>query len=301
MGVWTIEVAEDHSYATHGFYSKNSSNPNLQNLPRASDPSIRRAFIPSEGHVLIDADWSQIEIRVLAHMSMARTIIDPLLAGIDVHSLTAADVFNHEYERVLQAAETHKDQRTDDDWVVAGHRTVAKMVNFGIPYNITGHGLSANLKKQADMDITPEECTQYIETYFVKHPDVGDYNRRLFETVRAQGYVTTMLGRPRMIGGLEGRRPNHHSVSQVYNTPIQGSAGELMKLKMIEFGNDPELKKMGVQMLLQVHDELLMEVPKENADDAAQYVKHMMAQQAVDLVVPTPADVQVGDNWGDLH
>jgi len=278
-----------------------SSGPNLQNIPRASDPSIRRAFVATKGHVLLDSDWSQIEIRVLAHMSQAMSILQPLWDGIDVHSLTAADVFGHEYGRVVEADSTKKELRTDDDWAVAEHRTVAKMVNFGIPYNITGHGLSANLKKQAGLDITPEQCDQYIEAYFESHPDVWQYNNNLLETVTQQGYVLTLLGRPRMIGGLGGRRPNHHSVSQVYNTPIQGSAGELMKLKMIEYGFDQELKKMGVHMLLQVHDELLMEVPEENAEDAKQYVKHTMAQQAVELAVPTPADVHIGDNWGDLH
>lgn len=278
-----------------------SSGPNLQNIPRKSDPSIRRAFIASKGHLLLDADWSQIEIRMLAHMSQAQSIVGPLLDGIDVHSETAADVFGHEYVDVLRSAETKKEDRTDDDWIRAEHRTVAKMVNFGIPYNITGQGLSANLKKQADLDIPPETCDEFISTYFDNHPDVSDYNRRLFEIAREQGFVTTLLGRPRTIGGLDGRRPNHHSVAQVYNTPIQGGAGELMKLKMIEFGNDAELSKMGIKMVLQVHDELLMEVPKENAKDGKQYVKHMMAQQAVKLVVPTPVDAHIGETWADLH
>ena len=278
-----------------------SSGPNLQNLPRASDPSIRRAFIASEGHLLLDADYSQIELRVLAHMARAQSLLGPLAAGIDLHSQTAAKVFNLTYEDVCAANKKKKEQRTKLDWDIAEKRTIAKAINFGIPYGISGHGLQRNLKTDAGIDLPTEQCDAYLDAYWVDHPDIYAYNERLLDRVRQQGEVRTLLGRPRPISGLHGRRPNSHSVNQTYNTPIQGSAGELLKLKMIEYGYDPELEAMGVKPLLQVHDELLFEVPKENAPVAVDYVKETMAQSAVQLLVRTPVDVQVGQNWGDLH
>ncbi len=304
MGVWTIEVAEDHSYATHGFYSKNSSAPNLQNIPKSSDPSIRRAFIPSAGYRFIDADYAQIELRVLAHLSQATTMLDPILQGIDIHSLTAASLADTTYAEVMEAvaaSKLHGVEMSERHKYLIRMRAIAKTVNFGIPYGISAQGILVNLQVKAGIRITLQECQQYLDKYWEDHPDVWEYNLGLIRSVRDSGIVHTYLGRQRPISGLRGKRANSHSINQTYNTPIQGSAGDLLKIAMLNMYRDQRFQDLGLRMVLQVHDELVIETPEENDAEGLELVQELMPQHLVPFSVPLDIDAQLGDNWGDLH
>ena len=281
-----------------------SSAPNLQNIPKSSDPSIRRAFIPSEGYRFIDADYAQIELRVLAHLSQATTMLDPILAGIDLHSLTAASLANTTYDELLEAvaaSKLHGVEMSERHQYLIRMRAIAKVVNFGIPYGISAQGILVNLQTQAGIRITLQECQLYLDKYWEDHPDVWEYNLGLIGSVRESGIVHTYLGRQRPISGLRGKRANSHSINQTYNTPIQGSAGDLLKIAMLNMYRDQRFQDLGLRMVLQVHDELVIETPEENDAEGLELVQELMPQHLVPFSVPLDIDAQLGDNWGDLH
>jgi DNA polymerase I len=255
-----------------------SSDPNLQNIPIKTPlgREIRRAFIADDGNVLISADYSQIELRVLAHLAEDETLIEAFRRGDDIHDQTALKVFGAE-----SAMDPHK------------QRSVAKMINYALLYGKTAFTLSK------DIGVTPEAAQQFIDAYFAGFPRVRAFIDRTLEEGRATGVVKTMFGRRRLVPELNSRNFQIRSAAErmAVNLPIQGSAADILKRAMIEvhtaLGPHPDAR-----MILTVHDELLFEVPKGRADEYAQIVRDRM-QSAVALRVPLTVDVGIGDNWKD--
>lgn len=255
-----------------------SLNPNLQNIPIRIEEGrrIRKAFVPAEADwVILAADYSQIELRVLAHISQDHNLIDAFQKGMDIHTRTAMDVFGIPAEAVT-----------------ADMRRSAKAVNFGIVYGISDYGLSQNL------GITRKEAAQFIERYFSVFDRVKGYMEEIVATARKQGYVTTLLNRRRYLPEIMDRNFNIRSFAErtAMNTPIQGSAADIIKLAMVNMAQ--ELKKLNLRsrMLLQVHDELVFEVPPEELEQMKALVPQVM-ESAIKLSVPLKADVSYGKSW----
>lgn len=256
-----------------------SSNPNLQNIPIRTElgREIRAAFVPRPGWVLIAADYSQIELRLLAHMSQDPVLVDAFTRNQDIHARTAAEVFGVEPAHV-----------TSD------MRRVAKTVNFGVIYGQTGFGLAKTL------GIDRKEADRYIESYFQVYAGVKRYIQETIETARQTGACATLLGRHRTIPDMLSRNPSARTFAErtAVNSPIQGSAADLIKLAMIELERDLSSEKYQAEMLLQVHDELLFEAPPAEVDDLKTLVKHRM-EKVYDLTVPLVVDVGSGPSWRD--
>jgi DNA polymerase I len=258
-----------------------SSNPNLQNIPIRSDlgRQIRRSFIPgSPDQVLLVADYSQIELRVLAHLSGDEGLREAFESGTDIHAATAATVFGLPLEQV------------DPEL-----RRRAKMVNYGLAYGMNAWGLAQRL------DIPPDEAEEILDGYFAGFPKIREYLRAQVEQARKDGFTETILGRRRYIPELTSgnRRLQALGERQALNAPIQGSASDVFKLAMI--GVDAALRDrddLDCHMLLTVHDELVFEVPADRVEDAAALVADRM-EHAVDLEVPLRADVGWGPNWAE--
>ena len=256
-----------------------SSNPNLQNIPIRTElgREIRAAFVPREGWKLVVADYSQIELRLLAHMSHDPVLVEAFRHGEDIHTRTAAEVF-----RVLPLAVTPEMRRQ------------AKAVNFGIVYGQTPFGLAASL------GIDRKEAEAYIHTYFELHAGVRKFIQETIAEVRKNGYAITIFGRKRPIPDMHSRNPNARSFAErtAVNTPLQGTAADLIKLAMIRIDDILRRDKLETRMLLQVHDELLFEAPPREAEQVVKMVKHEM-EAVHKLDVPLVVDVGVGNNWRD--
>ncbi|HYP07572.1 MAG TPA: DNA polymerase I [Bryobacteraceae bacterium] len=256
-----------------------SSNPNLQNIPIRTElgREIRAAFVPREGWVLVVADYSQIELRLLAHMSMDALLVKSFRAGEDIHTRTAAEVFG-----------------VGPLMVTPDMRRNAKAVNFGIVYGQTPFGLAASL------GIDRKEAETYIRQYFERYSGVKNFIAKTIEEVRRTGVAKTLVGRERPIPDMNTRNPNARSFAErtAVNTPLQGTAADLIKMAMIRI--DRELQRRGSQarMLLQVHDELVLEAPPDEVPELKQFVKREM-ENVYDLEVPLIVDVGVGSNWRD--
>lgn len=255
-----------------------SQYPNLQNIPIRMEEGrqIRKAFVPSEpGWRILAADYSQIELRVLAHISGDEGLKEAFVKELDVHTKTAMDVFGVPADRVD-----------------ANMRRQAKAVNFGIVYGISDYGLSQNL------NITRKEAAAFIEQYFQAFPGVRRYMDTIVEQARQDGYVTTLLGRRRYLADIRASNFNLRSFAErtAMNTPIQGTAADIIKLAMLRM--DEAIRERGLKsrMLLQVHDELVFEVPEEEVAVMEKLVPGTMAS-ALALDVPLVADVSVGTNW----
>ncbi len=259
-----------------------STEPNLQNIPIRTEVGrrIRRAFIPGdEGHLILDADYSQIELRIMAHLSGDRTLRDSFTAGEDVHTRTAALVF-----KVPQAEVTPEQRRR------------AKEVNFGIMYGMGAYGLASRL------GLTNEEAEQFIQAYFASYPGVQEYMLRTVREARQNGYVTTLLGRRRMIPEIasDNRRVREFAERTAINTPIQGSAADLIKVAMIRIQKRLEEEKSAARMIMQVHDELVFEVPRADAEALREMVRIEM-EGAIRLDVPIRVETGVAGNWLEAH
>ena len=256
-----------------------SSNPNLQNIPIRSElgREIRAAFVPQEGWKLIVADYSQIELRLLAHMSHDPLLVEAFRNGEDIHTRTAAEVF-----------------RVPPLMVTPEMRRRAKAVNFGIVYGQTPFGLATSL------GIDRKEAEEYIRTYFELNTGVRKFIQETIAEVRKTGYATTLHGRKRPIPDMHSRNPNARSFAErtAVNTPLQGTAADLIKLAMIRIDEILRREKLETRMLLQVHDELLFESPPAEADKTAQMVKREM-ESVYKLDVPLIVDVGIGENWRD--
>ena len=259
-----------------------SSDPNLQNIPIRTDlgKKIRKAFIPGDrNHLLVDADYSQIELRIMAHLSQDENLIRAFKEGADIHRSTAATVFNVPPEEV------------DDDM-----RRKAKEVNFGIMYGMGEYGLSSRL------GISIEEAEDFINKYFANYPKIKEFMEQCKEIARKQGYVTTLLNRRRFLPEIhsDNRQQREFAERNAINTPIQGSAADLIKVAMINIHKRIKKEHMKTKMIMQVHDELVFEVPKDELEKAKSLIKEEM-ENAIELSVPIKVDIGVGKNWLEAH
>ena len=256
-----------------------SVDPNLQNIPIRLDEGrkIRQAFVPREKDWLIySSDYSQIELRVLAHISNDEHLKAAFLEGQDIHASTAMRVFGIE--------------KAED--VTPNMRRQAKAVNFGIVYGISDYGLSQNL------GITRKAAQQYIDTYFEKYPGVKEYMERIVREAKEQGFVETLYHRRRYLPDINSRNYNIRSFAErtAINTPIQGSAADILKIAMIELDKRLKEEKLSATMLLQVHDELVFEVPETELERLDKLVSEVM-EHAVSLHVPLITDSSWGKTW----
>jgi DNA polymerase-1 len=262
-----------------------SSDPNLQNIPIRSEVGrrIRGAFLAKPGHVIVSADYSQIELRILAHFSEDPAFLDAFRTGQDIHLRTAAEVFGLPPESVT-----------------AEHRRVAKAINFGLVFGQSDFGLSQVLR------IPRAQARQYIDSYFARYVGVRRYMERAIADARDTGEVTTLLGRRRPLPEIRAARAQDRSYGErmARNTPIQGSAADLLKLAMIRVDAALEATRRssapGAELLLTVHDELVFEVPEAAVDTFKQWVKNEMESVYL-LKVPLVVDVGAGPTWGDAH
>jgi DNA polymerase I len=257
-----------------------STNPNLQNIPVRTvlGREIRAAFIPAAGNVLMSADYSQIELRLMAHFSQDPLLLDAYRTGKDIHTLTASEVFG------VDAATMDKETRAR-----------AKAVNFGIVYGISPFGLAAQL------NIDQKTAKQYIETYFDRYKGVKRFIEETLETVRRDQSVKTHFGRIRPIPDIQSRNPNMRGFAErtAINTPLQGTAADLIKLAMLKIDQLIRDRKLKSRMTLQVHDELLFDVVPEEADELQDLVKREM-EHVAEFSIPIVAEVGVGKNWRDI-
>ncbi|MCW3490884.1 DNA polymerase I [Dethiobacter alkaliphilus] len=258
-----------------------STEPNLQNIPIRLEEGrrVRRAFVPGKkGNLLLSADYSQIELRILAHVSKDPVLIDSFRNEEDIHRRTAAEVFGVLPEDVTSEL-----------------RDRAKAVNFGIVYGISDYGLSQQLK------IPRQEAKEYISRYFERLPGVRDFIHNVVEDAKKNGYVTTLLNRRRYLPDINAKNFNQRSFAErtAMNTPIQGTAADIIKLAMLRV--EEALAGMDdVQMVLQVHDDLVFEVKEESLINVARLVKKQM-ESALELAVPLTVDVKAGLNWAEMN
>jgi DNA polymerase I len=254
-----------------------SNNPNLQNIPIRTElgREIRAAFVPRDGWRLIVADYSQIELRLLAHMSRDPVLMDAFRNGEDVHTRTAAEVFG-----------------VPPLMITPEQRRNAKAVNFGIVYGQTPFGLAQSI------GVDRKEAELYIRAYFTRYAGVRRWLDATIADVRRTGVAKTIHGRQRPIPDMDSRNPNARGFAErtAVNTPLQGTAADLIKLAMIRI--DRKLEAFQARMLLQVHDELVFEAPPEEVDDVTGLVKAEM-EGVEKLAVPLVVDVGVGMNWRD--
>jgi len=256
-----------------------STEPNLQNIPirLPLGRELRKAFVPDEGMVFVDADYSQIELRLLAHISQDEVLINAFKNGDDIHTLTASQVLG------INPEEVSKEERSN-----------AKAVNFGIVYGISAFGLSE------DIGVTVKEAERYINGYFEKYPGVKAYLDDVVKQARKDGFVSTVFNRRRSLSELSSSNYNMRSFGErvAMNMPLQGTAADIMKIAMINVANRLEKEGLKAKIILQVHDELLVESPVDEAEKVKLLLKEEM-EQAANLSVPLTVDVSVGDSWYD--
>ncbi|HYP15360.1 MAG TPA: DNA polymerase I, partial [Bryobacteraceae bacterium] len=276
-GTGRIHTTYNQAGAATGRLS--SSNPNLQNIPIRTElgREIRAAFVPEPGWTLIAADYSQIELRLLAHMSGDEVLVESFRSGEDIHTRTAAEVFG-----------------VPPLMVTPDLRRNAKAVNFGIVYGQTPFGLATAL------GIDRKEAEVYIRNYFERYSGVKRFIQTTIDEVRQSGVSKTMFGRERPIPDMHARNPNARSFAErtAVNTPLQGTAADMIKVAMIRVDRELQSRKLSSRMLLQVHDELLLECPPGEADTVRSLVKAEMEGVSA-LSVPLVVDVGTGPNWRD--
>lgn len=254
-----------------------SSDPNLQNISVRDEEGreIRKAFVAKEGHVLLSADYSQIELRMLAHMANETHMIQAFQENVDIHNKTATLIFH-----------------CQSDEVDSSMRRIAKTVNFGIVYGQTAFGLSTQLK------ISRKEATEFMDSYFASYPNIHQFMNTLIEQCKENGYVETLFHRRRMIPEINDKNfmTREFGKRAAMNAPIQGSAADLIKIAMIRVNEAMKKANVKSKMLLQIHDELIFEVPEEELDQMKALVKEAM-ENAMELRVPLKASIQSGKTW----
>jgi DNA polymerase-1 len=257
-----------------------SSDPNLQNIPIRSEQGreIRRAFVAERGCRLISADYSQIELRILAHVAEDPGLLQAFAQDEDVHAVTAATVLG------IPLAEVTKDQRR-----------IAKTVNYGLAYGQSAFGLAQSAS------ISQAEARDFINTYFEKYPGLKRYIDETKQTALKQGYLTTLLGRRRDFSNLASATGAQRSAleREAINMPIQGTAADIMKIAMIRLHAALHRENLRSRMLLQVHDELVLEAPEDEMGAVAKLTRQVMSQ-AYELKAPLKVEVEVGDNWLEM-
>jgi len=253
-----------------------STEPNLQNIPIRTEEGhrIRQAFIAEKGNILISADYSQIELRLLAHIAQIKQLQDAFLHNQDIHAITASEVFG-----------------VPVDQVDSNLRRQAKTINFGIIYGISGFGLARRL------EIPKDVAQKYIDTYFKQYPGIKEYMARSIDFARKHGFISTLFGRRCYISGINDRNFNIRGFAEraAINAPLQGTAADLIKLAMVRL---PE--SIAKYMTLQIHDELLFEVPEDIADNAISVIRKTM-EGVIQLSVPITVDVRKGKTWATAH
>ncbi|MEC8805089.1 MAG: DNA polymerase I, partial [Pseudomonadota bacterium] len=262
-----------------------SSDPNVQNIPirTAEGRQIRTAFVAAEGKKLISADYSQIELRLVAHVAGEVSMIEAFRAGVDIHARTASEVFGVPLDDM--------DSET---------RRRAKAINFGIIYGISGFGLARQL------GIRQAEARDYIAAYFENFPGIRDYMDRIKLEAREDGHVETLFGRRIHIGGITASNPAQRGFAerQAINAPIQGSAADIIKRAMVRLPDALADAGLDARMLLQVHDELIFEADAGIAEDAVAVIRNVMegaAAPVLDLAVPLVAEAGIADSWAEAH
>jgi DNA polymerase-1 len=259
-----------------------SSDPNLQNIPIRTERGqrIREAFVARDAdHVLLSADYSQIELRVMAALSKDPGMIEAFRRGADIHTETATRVYG-----VLPGLVTPE------------MRSACKMVNFGIIYGISAFGLSQRL------NVPRRQAAELIETYFAQYPGVKTFMDQAIADARAKGYAQTLLGRRRFLRDIDSRNNTSRQSAErnAINTPVQGTAADLIKLAMVRVHAELKARKLKTRMVLQIHDELLFDVPKDEVGAVRDLVKQAMTT-VLDIGVPLDVSVGVGDTWLEAH
>ncbi len=258
-----------------------SSGPNLQNIPVRTEEGrkIRRAFIPERGCKLLCADYSQVELRVLAHTSGDETLIQAFKKDEDIHSLTASEVFG-----------------CGPEAVTGEMRRKAKVINFGIVYGMSAYGLAKEL------GISPGEAQQYIDNYFGRYQGVKGYIEQTLKDAKQMGYVTTLLGRRRWLPDIRSENATVRQFAErtAINTPIQGTAADLIKIAMINISKCLARERLNTKMIIQVHDELVFEVPEEELSQVRELIREKM-EGAMELKVPLKVDISWGGSWEEAH
>ena len=258
-----------------------SSEPNLQNIPIRTEMGreIRRAFIAEEGFRLLSADYSQVELRILAHLSGDESLINAFKNDEDIHAHTAAEIFGLDQNIISQQM-----------------RRMAKVINFGIIYGMSSYGLAQNL------GIEREEAEKYIYNYFLRYQGVKRYIEREKEEARKKGYIITLLKRRRYLEGINSEDKNIREFNEriAINTPIQGSAADLIKIAMLKISESFKRESFKSKLLLQIHDELIFEVYKPELEKVKSIIKDIM-EHSLELSVPLKVNLKVGDNWAELN
>ena len=270
-----VHTTYDQTVAATGRLS--STNPNLMNIPIRSDlgKQIRRAFIPEDGYVLLSVDYSQIELRVMAHLSQDPTLIEIFETGEDIHTATGSRVFG-----------------VDPKELTTKHRSAAKMINYGLAYGMGAPGLAERL------NVPRAEAEEIMEAYFEGFGGVADFLDDIVKQAHADGFTTTLFGRRRYLPELGSGNPRVRAIGerQALNAPIQGTAADIMKLAMINVDNALSYEELGTRMILTVHDELVFEVPTTEKRVAAELVEREMTS-VCDMVVPLDVELSFGENW----
>ena len=258
-----------------------STEPNLQNIPikTAEGRRIREAFVPDTGNILISADYSQIELRIMAHLSKDKNLTHAFNNNLDVHSATAAEVFGVSLDDVTQ-----------------DHRRSAKAINFGLMYGMSAFGLTRQL------DIPRAEAQKYLDTYFERYTGVKDYMENIKAQAKEDMYVETIMGRRLYLNEINAANGLRRQAAEraAINAPLQGSAADIIKKAMIDIDAFLNEEMPEVKMIMQVHDELIFETPKNNAEEVLTIMKDMM-EKAVKLDIPLIAEAAIGANWNEAH
>ena len=281
----TNRIHSSFSMATTSTGRLSSSDPNLQNIPIRSEDGrmIRKAFIPEKGNVLISSDYSQIELRLIAHIANEKNLMNAFLEGIDIHSATASEVFNISLNDMTPEI-----------------RRNAKAINFGIIYGISAFGLAKQL------NISRTESSEFIKAYFNKYPSIKDYMDDTKKFASENGFVKTLLGRKCLVEDINSKNAATRSFMEraAINAPIQGSAADIIKRAMIILSNNKKLKELDTKMLLQVHDELIFETKEENCEESMEIIRKEMENAhlpILELNIPLIADTNYGINWDEAH
>jgi DNA polymerase-1 len=258
-----------------------SKDPNLQNIPVREEAgrAIRRAFVPGADAHFISADYSQIELAVLAHLSGDPLLTEAFRKGTDVHALTASLIFNRAMEEVT-----------------ADERRMGKTINFGVIYGMSPFRLSQDFK------ISRKEATEFIDAYFSRYPAVNALRSRVIEQAATDRFVTTLLGRRRPVAAIGSANKMERAAAQrvAFNTVIQGSAADIVKTAMRDIAAFIEARSLGTRLLLQVHDELILEAPETEVTLMKKETRRLM-EAAVPLAVPLRVNIDSGESWGDIH
>jgi DNA polymerase-1 len=277
----TKRIHTSFSLATTSTGRLASSEPNLQNIPIRTEDGrkIRQAFVADEGKKLVSLDYSQIELRLLAHKAKVEPLIHAFQQGEDIHKITASQIFNVPLEQVELA-----------------QRRQAKTINFGIIYGISAYGLGQQL------GISNSQAAQIIRTYFQQYPGIQAYMEQAKEQARQHGYVETLFGRRCHIPGIKDKNGAVRAAAerQAINAPLQGSNADIIKKAMVRIDKILQTQKFSTKMLLQVHDELLLEAPVGEIETVIPILKQTM-EEVTQLSVPLEVGVGVGNNWDEAH